>query len=188
MQKRDAAVLAVCGALAGSIVSSTAGCQSTPSRAAESMVAVPIDGWEGVKNVTRAGAVTFAAQPTEAALEQYAAEGGTMVIDLRTHTDADGAPFDEPAKVTALGMDYSPVPMSPGSFSSADVKLFVVAMREARGPVLVHCGSSNRVGGMWAAYLALEKGWETEAAMEAGRAAGMRSPDMEAAARRVIGR
>lgn len=184
MQKRYAAVLAVCGAVAGSMV----GCQSTPARGSASMVAAPIDGWEGIENVSRAGAVTFAAQPTEAALEQYAAEGGTMVIDLRTHTDGDGAAFDEAGKVTALGMDYVPVPMSPGSFSTGDVKLFVVAMREARGPVLVHCGSSNRVGGMWAAYLALEKGWETEAAMEAGRAAGMRSESVEEAARRVIGR
>lgn len=162
------------------------GCASASKGAAT--LAEPVAGWDDVKNVSRAGETTFAGQPSEAALERYAGEGGTMVIDIRTHEGGDGAGFDEAAKVAGLGMDYVHIPVSPATMSTADVKRFVQAMREARGPVMVHCGSSNRVGGLWAAYLALEEGWDTEAAMEAGRAAGMRSESVEEAARRVIGR
>ncbi|MBK7404529.1 MAG: hypothetical protein IPJ41_07795 [Phycisphaerales bacterium] len=151
-------------------------------------MAEPISGWEGVKNVTRSGQFTFAGQPTEASLEQFGGDGGAMVIDMRTHEGGDKPGFEERAKVEALGMQYVHIPVSPASFNSMDVKKFIQATRETKGPILLHCGSSNRVGGLWAAYLALEKGMPTEEAIAAGKAAGMKTPDMEDAARRVIGR
>jgi hypothetical protein len=52
--------------------------------------------------------------------------------------------------------------------------------------VLLHCASSNRVGGAWAVIQA-RKGMSLEEAESAGRAAGLHSPQMEAAVRRVLG-
>jgi len=150
-------------------------------------LAEPLAGWQGLPNGRRAGAVTFAGQPTQAALERFAAEGGTMVIDLRTHQGGDNASFDEPAAVERLGMDYLHIPMSGDSLTREDVGRFAQSMEAVAGPVLLHCGSANRAGGFWGAYLALHKGWDTEAAIEAGRAAGMQSESVEASARRVIG-
>jgi len=147
----------------------------------------PVSGWEGVSNVTREGEYTFAGQPTEAAIERFAAEGGSMVIDLRAHQGKDVPPFDERAKVEAAGMKYVHIPMSAATFSGADVERFAGAVEESDGPVLIHCGTSNRVGGMWAAYLARKRGVPVDRAIAAGKSAGMRSDDVEQAARRVMG-
>lgn len=177
----------VAGVVAGAaLLAGLTGCQSVEVREHDAMTAAPLDGWADVRNVSRAGEFTFAGQPTEASLRQYAADGGAMVIDLRTHQEHDSPDFDEAAEVKGLGMSYVNIPMSPASFSAGDVDRLGEALDEAKGPVLLHCGTSNRVGGMWAAYLARKRGWSTEAAMEAGRAAGMRSEDVEEAARRVI--
>lgn len=161
------------------------GCQSNTA-ADTDLSARAVAGFDDTRNVSRAGDVTFAGQPSEQTLERYAAEGGTMVIDLRTHEGSDTASFDERTRVEGLGMDYVHIPVSPSTFSTTDVKLFIQAVRDAPGPIMLHCGSANRAGGMWAAYLALEKGVPTDEAIAAGKAAGMSSDSVEQAARRVI--
>ncbi len=179
-------VAAACGISAATTLG-LGGCAAQRMSVREA-TAQPVAGWESqMRNVSRAGNHTFGGQPTEAALERFAAEGGAMVIDLRTHMGKDAAEFDESAKVASLGMDYLHLPMSSSTFSAADVDRFAEALDNAAGPVLVHCGSSNRVGGMWAAYLARTQGWSTENAIEAGKAAGMRSESVEEAVRRAIG-
>ena len=178
-------VAALCGMSAGALLG-LGGCASQRMTAAEA-TAVPLGGWDELPNASKAGNVTFGGQPSEQAIRQFGADGGTKVIDLRTHEGRDTAGFDEQAAVATEGMVYVHVPMSSSTFSAGDVDRFADALGDADGPVLVHCGSSNRAGGMWAAYLAREMGWDVEAAMEAGRAAGMSSESVEAAARRVIG-
>lgn len=171
----------VCGSLV------LGGCASQHrSMSIKDATATPLNGWDELPNASMAGTRTFGGQPSEAALQRYAAEGGTAVIDLRTHDGRDTASFDEQATVTRLGMEYVHLPMSSSTFSAADVDRFAEALKAVDGPVMVHCGSSNRVGGMWAAYLAREQGWETEKAIQAGKAAGMSSESVEEAARRVI--
>lgn len=178
------AAVAACAAGVGlGLLLGLAACQTERTRT--DAYATPVMDWDGMENASRAGDVTFGAQPDENALERYSVEGGRMVVDLRTHQGLDVASYDERARVEALGMDYVHIPMSSDTFSAADVDRFAEALESADGPVLVHCGSSNRVGGMWAAYLARHRGWDLEEAMEAGRAAGMRSESVEAAARRV---
>jgi protein tyrosine phosphatase (PTP) superfamily phosphohydrolase (DUF442 family) len=54
------------------------------------------------------------------------------------------------------------------------------------GPVLLHCASSNRVGGVWA-VIQSRKGKTLDEALAAGQQAGLHSPVMEAAVRRVLG-
>ncbi|MDQ7012549.1 MAG: sulfur transferase domain-containing protein [Planctomycetota bacterium] len=178
-------VSAACGVF-GAMTIGLGGC-AAQRMSVRDATAQPVAGWEDqMPNTSRAGSYTFGGQPTEEALEHYAAEGGSVVIDLRTHQGKDAAEFDESATAAALGMDYLHLPMSSSTFSAADVDRFADALDNAAGPVLVHCGSSNRVGGMWAAYLAREQGWNTEKAIEAGKAAGMRSESVEEAVRRVI--
>lgn len=171
--------------LAGAGIFGLGGCASQRMSAADA-TAAPITGWDELPSASKAGNVTFGGQPSEEAIRRFGAEGGAKVIDLRTHEGRDTAGFDERATVVNEGMQYVHVPMSSSTFSAGDVDRFAAELRSAKGPVLVHCGSSNRAGGMWAAYLAREKGWDTEAAIEAGRAAGMSSESVESAARRVI--
>jgi uncharacterized protein (TIGR01244 family) len=78
------------------------------------------------------------------------------------------------------------VPLTADSFSPADVLAVERVLADASaGPVLIHCHSSNRVGGVWAAIQA-RKGRSLDEALAAGREAGLQSPAMVAAVRRVL--
>jgi len=45
-------------------------------------------------------------------------------------------------------------------------------------PVFVHCGSANRVGGMWMIKRVLQDKWSVERAREEAEAIGLREPAM----------
>jgi uncharacterized protein (TIGR01244 family) len=110
--------------------------------------------------------------------------GFRTVVNLRT--DREGG-AQERAVVEAQGLRYVWVPITADSFSLADVEAVEKVLHDpSSGPVLLHCASSNRVGAVWAAIQARE-GKPLEEALAAGREAGLKSPQMEAAVRRVLG-
>jgi protein tyrosine phosphatase (PTP) superfamily phosphohydrolase (DUF442 family) len=77
--------------------------------------------------------------------------------------------------------------MTAATFSLDDAKAVArVLDDEAAGPILLHCASSNRVGGVWAVILAM-RGRSLGQAETEGRMAGLSSPGMVEAARRVAG-
>ena len=82
---------------------------------------------------------------------------------------------DEKALVDVNGMNYINIPMTVAGISEEQLSAFTKAIESAEKPVLIHCGSGNRAGAMWAAYL-IRKGTAPEQAIEAGRKAGMRPP------------
>jgi uncharacterized protein (TIGR01244 family) len=128
--------------------------------------------------------LAVAGQPTPAALRGLKEMGFRTVVNLRT--EAEG-PADEPAAVLAQGLRYVSVPVQPATFSLADVLAVERVLDDpAAAPVLLHCGSSNRVGAVWAVIQA-RKGRSLAEAEAAGRAAGLHSPEMEAAVLRVLG-
>jgi len=119
---------------------------------------VPVDG------------VTSSGQPNEAALTVFAKRGYTTVIDLRTAGEDRG--IDEPAAVERLGMEYVSLPIGREDITFDNAQMLDSLIAAADGPVLVHCGSGNRVG----ALLALSKsmnGADDAAALEYGRQGGM---------------
>lgn len=125
-----------------------------------------------------------AGQPAPEALARLRDMGFRTVVNLRTA--AEGA-ADERAVVESQGLRYVWVPITPDSFSLADVEAVETVLRDpSSGPVLLHCASSNRVGAVWAAIQARE-GKPLDDALAAGREAGLRSPQLEAAVRRVLG-
>lgn len=168
-----------------------AGCQTPQHTATDADapvgVARPLDGWEDVKNVYQDGEFYFAGQPQESAWNRFASEGVVTVVNLRAPSEMANLGYDEPAIVESLGMRYVNIPVSPDTFSVGDVDKLDAVLSETSGPVLIHCGSSNRVGGVWAAYLARERGMDVETAIERGKAAGLHSEVMVEAARRVAG-
>ena len=125
----------------------------------EQGIAAPVDG------------ITSAGQPDEAALQVFADSGYVAVIDLRTERENRG--FQQAAVVEALGMEYVSLPVSGSegiNFENATALAELIAKYDE--PVLVHCGSANRVG----ALLALDKarqGADSEEAIEYGKKAGM---------------
>ena len=125
-----------------------------------------------------------AGQPTPEALRGLEGMGFRTVVNLRPETEG---PAEERAVVEAQGLRYVSVPVTADTFSLADVEALERVLEDpSAAPVLLHCASSNRVGGAWAVIQA-RKGKTLEEAEAAGRAAGLHSPQMEAAVRRVLG-
>ena len=125
-------------------------------------------------NLYHDGKYFFAGQPTPAGLKRVADYGVTTVINLRLDNEmSERVNFDEPAIVEELGMTYVSLPMSTGTYSMVNVDALAEALRGVKGKVLLHCGSSNRVGVLWANYLNQHRGIELDEAIERGKAAGM---------------
>lgn len=76
-------------------------------------------------------------------------------------------------------MRYVALPIAGHEGVTADnAKALADLIAAARGPVLVHCASGNRVGGLLALALAAQ-GMAAEQAIETGRAAGMKSTEVQ---------
>lgn len=111
-------------------------------------------------------------QPSKEDFEALQAAGLRSVINLRM-PDERGTQ-DEPAWMDELGLDYRSIPVAGADGLSEDVaRDLEAALAEAQRPVLVHCGSSNRVGAAFALKAYHLEGIELEEAVAIGQAAGM---------------
>jgi uncharacterized protein (TIGR01244 family) len=129
-------------------------------------------------------ALATAGQPSPEALAALKELGVRTVVNLRTEQEGAAA---EAAVVTGQGLRYVSVPVTPDSFSDSDVDAVHEVLADAgSAPVLLHCASSNRVGGV-IAVLESRKGKPLDEAIAAGKAAGLHSLAMENAVRRVLG-
>ena len=141
---------------------------------------------EQFNNVFQDGHFYFAGIPTEAGLTSVSQQGVTVVVNLLpAEQQSRRVSFDEPVLAKSLGMAYESIPMVPSTFSTDDIDRLAAIIDEAEGGVLVHCASSNRVGGLWAAYLHRHRGYELEEAIKLGTAAGLRPGGMTEAVKRV---
>jgi uncharacterized protein (TIGR01244 family) len=138
---------------------------------------------EGIPNYKRLSPdLAAAGQPTGDAIARLKEMGFRTVINLRT--EAEGT-AEEKAAVLGQGLRYVSVPVTPDSFSLADARAVAAVLADpTAGPVLLHCGSSNRVGAVYGVVQAL-KGKTAAEAEAAARAAGLSSEPMAEAMRRV---
>jgi len=128
--------------------------------------------------------VASGGQPTESGLVWLDALGFRTIIDLRAPAEGNA---EEETAVRRAGLRYVSVPITPESFRRADVEAIASILGETeRGPVLLHCASGNRAGGVWTALRVMEGRPYDEAEAE-GRKIGLQSPAMIAAVRRVAG-
>lgn len=128
---------------------------------------------EGLANARAVGDdLLFGGQPTPAALAALAAKGYRTVLSTRAEGEL---PWDEAALVDSLGMRFVSIPMASPVEAITDrmVDQFDALMREAERPLLLHCGSGNRVAGLWAVWLAEREGVEPTQALGLGEKAGM---------------
>lgn len=98
-------------------------------------------------------------QPDAAGMRAIEKAGFTTVINLRAnHDDADEA------KGTALKLVR--VPIDTWALSDSDVIAVMRAIRDSKGPVMIHCQhGADRTGTMVAMYRILYQGWSKEAAL-----------------------
>lgn len=114
-------------------------------------------------------------QPAEADWRAFAEAGVATVINLRTAGEMKGR--DERAEVAAAGMRYLELPIDgAGAVTPENARRLADLLDATRGPVLVHCASGNRVGGLLALMKAGE-GVPAEQALAYGRSAGMTSTE-----------
>jgi uncharacterized protein (TIGR01244 family) len=120
-----------------------------------------------------ADGITAAGQPNENGLRELADSGYAAVIDLRTEGEDRG--LDEKAVVESLGMDYVSLPIEGrGAISFENAAKLDQILGKYDQPVLVHCGSSNRVGALFALREKMN-GADDEDALAFGKSAGMTS-------------
>ena len=127
--------------------------------------------------------LAVAGKPSPEALAKLKDQGFKTVIDLRS--EAEGL-AEEKAIVEGQGLRYVSVPMTAATFKLEDAQAVGRVLDDpSAGPVLLHCASSNRVGGVLA-VLEAKAGKPVDEAIAAGRKAGLKSDAMVEAVKRVI--
>ena len=143
---------------------------ATAGEPAESPLKVDLDKVVEQGVVAPVDGITAAGQPDEAAFKVFADSGYVAVIDMRTAGEDRG--LDEVPVVEGLGMEYVAFPIGKEDITNDKAAELDALLEQYDGPVLLHCGSANRVG----ALLALREFQATgdvETALEAGREGGM---------------
>jgi protein tyrosine phosphatase (PTP) superfamily phosphohydrolase (DUF442 family) len=137
-----------------------------------------LDAIAGVTNATQVTPnLVTGGQPTAQQLTALKAAGTAVVLDVRDPMEP--RPFDEPATVRELGMEYVNIPVVPGALDDALLdRILDVVRRNAERPMFFHCGSGNRVGGPLLAYLMIDRGMDEDSATELAMKIGLRSPEM----------
>ena len=121
---------------------------------------VPVDG------------ITSAGQPTEAALKVFADSGYVAIVDMRG-ADEDRGMRDEKGVVEGLGLEYVAFPVvSEEELTFDRAEALDKLLQTFDGPVLLHCGSGNRVGAMLALRRSLNGASDVEA-LQYGKEGGM---------------
>ncbi len=143
----------------------------------------------GYHSIFRDGDIYFAGQPTEAALTDAAEKAGIRtVVNLRSAREMDTrVEFDEEALVKKLGMRYVHIPITPATLSVTQADQLHYVLGKTTEPVLIHCGSSNRVGALWAIYLNRHREIDIDEAISLGEKAGMKNEVLVEAVRRKLG-
>lgn len=127
----------------------------------------------------------FGGQPTPSQLAAAGADG-YRVIDLRAASEDRG--YDEAGEAARRGISYTSIPVDAESLSRDETYEAFFAALEGERPVLAHCASGNRVGGLYYAYLVAQRGLPREQALEQAKASGLRSDALAATIDRWLDR
>lgn len=117
--------------------------------------------------------VCCAGQPDEQCLQQARDKGYRTVVNLRTAGEVTD--WDPEAVCRDLGLEYVHIPISgPDDLTEENARRLDEAISDdSARPALVHCGTSNRVGALFAIRAAWLQGVDPESALELGRDAGL---------------
>lgn len=120
------------------------------------------------KNIITAG------QPTENDITQLVQAGVSTVINMRT--EGEYTAYDEKSVVEANRMSYIHIPVNGAKgMSKENAQKLDEAIAASKGRIFVHCGSGNRVGGLFAMRAFHIQGKSTDEAMAEGKKSGLTS-------------
>ena len=138
-------------------------------------VALSIESAElgNTKNVHRSGNLYFAGQCTPDDVELMVAGKFKRVISLRTPGEID---WDEAAAIKAAGIQFIEVPFrAPDTMTDEVIERVRKLLQDKSQKTLFHCGSANRVGGVWLPFRVLDEGVELEKAIAEAKKIGLRN-------------
>ena len=125
-------------------------------------------------------------QPSDAAFAKLAANGYRSVLSLRTASEGIDVKHEQEA-VEKAGLRYVSIPVVSSSPKPDQVTEFINAVKDkANQPMLIHCGSANRVGAFWMIYRVVEQGWSEDKALEEAIKIGLTSPGLKTFAHEYI--
>jgi uncharacterized protein (TIGR01244 family) len=136
----------------------------------------------GIRNYSRVDATVGCGGAVDpSAMSALKKEGFVSVINLRQASEP-GADIDAGrAAAQAAGLKYIHLPFNVAMPDAKVVDSFLAAVADkSNQPVFVHCGSANRVGGVWMVKRVLQDGWAIDRAQAEGEAIGLSNPDMKA--------
>lgn len=173
-------------ALAGLLLASPAA-YSAPAAEPEQATAIQPATLGSTMRVHEFDGALLAGQPAAADLVLARERGVTTVISLRRDSEPIG--YDERAEAERLGLNYRSIPWGDPSELTDEVFAQVreVLSQTAR-PLLLHCGSGNRVGAVWIPWRVLDGGMSYEDALAEARVIGLTTPAYEEKARAYVER
>ncbi|MBI4606875.1 MAG: hypothetical protein HY721_33335 [Planctomycetes bacterium] len=138
-----------------------------------------------VKNIHAHQGVFLASQPSEEDLKLVKEKGVKAVVSLRRRQEI---PWDEEMLVRDLGMEFHSLPFHEPAELTDEVFDSVRKLLEdpSKRPLLLHCGSANRVGAVWLPHRVLDGGLSYEDALAEAKAVGLRTPALEERAKAYI--
>jgi uncharacterized protein (TIGR01244 family) len=121
--------------------------------------------------------IATAGQPSDADLKALKDAGFKTILNLRP--PAEGS-LEEKPKVESLGMTYVNIPITPDTITEEKIQLFSEVVGDASNkPLLIHCASANRVGGLWYIHRRLKEGAPEEKSLSEAHDIGLTSPALE---------
>ena len=136
----------------------------------------------GIRNYSRVDATVGCGGATDpAAMSVLKKEGYVSVINLRLANE-EGANVDAGrAAAQSAGLKYIHLPFNAAMPDSKVIDTFLATVADkSNQPVYIHCGSANRVGGVWMIKRVLQDKWTLDRALTEAQAIGLNNPALQA--------
>lgn len=125
------------------------------------------------RNVHRSGKLYLAGQFSPDDVKELKKAGIRKVISLRTAGEIE---WDENEVLKAAGIEFINFPLrKPESFNDEMFGQVRRILRESKEPILLHCASANRVGGVWLTFRVLDQGVDLPTALREAAEVGLKA-------------
>lgn len=127
-----------------------------------------------IRRLHELNGIYLAGQPSGKDLEVARKKGIKSIINLRPKRELS---FNEEAIAKKLGMKYYHVPFAAPETLTDKVfdQVRTILKDKENRPILLHCGSANRVGAVWLAHRMLDDKLSFEEARKEARTVGLRT-------------
>jgi uncharacterized protein (TIGR01244 family) len=135
----------------------------------------------GIRNYSRVDATVGCGGATDpAAMSTLKKEGYVSVLNLRLATE-EGANVDAGrAAAQAAGLKYIHLPFNAAMPDPKVIDNFLATVADrSNQPIYIHCGSANRVGGVWMIKRVLQDKWTLDRALTEAKAIGLNNAALQ---------